>query len=665
MRKRYLSILMACAMLLTSVPASVFAEETTPVDTTAETVTVESDVDAEDTVPDGNDNVTAEVPTEQVQQDVEASDETVQPNGIVSDGAEEDTEGGAEIIGDEAELFGESTPVSEIAEESGDEFVDESGLIDKIEVVENDSAVEMVELTGDTQKLEPDTSTKVTLSKEDNDSVMFAVDPGWYIMEITEYEGNGNVYYSTYNAEEDIYGSMVDMIYCPQGNSWINFYLYWDTASFTVTIKKVNATPLALNGTYSIPAIDTGKYRLYSFKPTVSGRYTMYMDGQNKTSVAIEVYEESSNNNSYLATCTEYLTAGKTYYYLVSGNYNQYVSACTMHFIQTPTVTGATLTAMPTKREFVKKVDSHVNPKGMKVKLVYSNGSTKEIEYNDDYYYYGEEVEDDYGNYVEFHAYDKDIKGNIDYGTDIGSLDSDQPSGVYDMGAVVYTYSGNRSVLFTRIIVPFTIVDKGQHIHIWGAWTNTATGQTRKCELCGATETKSKPAQPVLELTANKLTMKKGQTTNKFKVTKMIAGDSLASVKSSDNKTLKVSNVKANGTFKLKALKVTGKKKVKLTITLKSGLSKTVNVTIQSANVKTTKVKVDKKLTLKVKKKVKLKSVITPVTSQDKVKYKSSNTKVATVNAKGVVTAKKAGKAKITVQSGSKKAVCTVTVKKK
>lgn len=169
----------------------------------------------------------------------------------------------------------------------------------------------------------------------------------------------------------------------------------------------------------------------------------------------------------------------------------------------------------------------------------------------------------------------------------------------------------------------------------------------------------------MLELTANKLTMKKGQTTKKFKVTKMMAGDSRVSVKSSDKKTLKVSSVKPNGTFKLKALKATGKKKVKLTITLASGLSKTIKVTIQNAKVKTTKVKVDKKLTLNVKKKVKLKPVITPVTSQDKVKYKSSNKKVATVNAKGVVTAKKPGKAKITIQSGSKKATCTVTVRKK
>ena len=47
------------------------------------------------------------------------------------------------------------------------------------------------------------------------------------------------------------------------------------------------------------------------------------------------------------------------------------------------------------------------------------------------------------------------------------------------------------------------------------------------------------------------------------------------------------------------------------------------------------------------------------------VKWSTSNKAVATVSAKGKVTAKKAGKANITAKVGSKKYVCKVTVKKK
>lgn len=82
--------------------------------------------------------------------------------------------------------------------------------------------------------------------------------------------------------------------------------------------------------------------------------------------------------------------------------------------------------------------------------------------------------------------------------------------------------------------------------------------------------------------------------------------------------------------------------------------------------VKTKKISgIKKKYTLKVGKKLQLKPVLTPKNSKQKIKYKSSNKKVATVSSKGKVTAKKSGKAIITITSGKKKVKTTIIVKKK
>lgn len=82
------------------------------------------------------------------------------------------------------------------------------------------------------------------------------------------------------------------------------------------------------------------------------------------------------------------------------------------------------------------------------------------------------------------------------------------------------------------------------------------------------------------------------------------------------------------------------------------------NVAVKSIKLNKTKV------TLAKGKKVKLKATVAPSNATDKnVTFTSSNTKVATVNAKGVVTAKKAGKATITVKAGTKKATCKIVVK--
>ncbi|HIR76368.1 MAG TPA: Ig-like domain-containing protein [Candidatus Choladousia intestinipullorum] len=207
--------------------------------------------------------------------------------------------------------------------------------------------------------------------------------------------------------------------------------------------------------------------------------------------------------------------------------------------------------------------------------------------------------------------------------------------------------------------------------HTFGAFAETKAAtaveegvRTRTCTVCGAQETEATAKLPAtIELSANKVVLKTGQSTKAFKVTEMADGDSVKSIVSSRNSTVKVSGVTADGACRLKAGKKAGS--AKLTITLASGLTKTVKVKVQKNAVKTTSIKnLQKKLTLSRKQKIKLMPELNPITSQDKITYSSSNKKVATVTSKGVVKGIKAGKAKITVKAGKKKFVCTVTVRK-
>ena len=158
--------------------------------------------------------------------------------------------------------------------------------------------------------------------------------------------------------------------------------------------------------------------------------------------------------------------------------------------------------------------------------------------------------------------------------------------------------------------------------------------------------------------------MKTGQSTTAFKATGFSEGDYVTAVTSNKPRTVKVTNVNKNGTFKLTA----GKKKgsAVVTVTLASKKTASFKVTVQKAAVKTTKITTTtKSLTLAkgaTYKKLASSIAVTPVTSKEKVTYSSSNKKVATVSSKGVIKAKKAGTAKITVKSGSKKVVVTVKV---
>lgn len=206
--------------------------------------------------------------------------------------------------------------------------------------------------------------------------------------------------------------------------------------------------------------------------------------------------------------------------------------------------------------------------------------------------------------------------------------------------------------------------------HKFGDWQTVTTQsvftggvQKRICSICGKEETRNVGNQlkATIKTNASSLKLKRKQATKKFVVSGLAAGDSVKSWTSSNQKIVKVFGSR-NGACTIKAGNKTGK--AKITITLASGLKKTINVTVQKNAVACTAIKnVSKKLTLNRKKSYQLRPVINPITCTSKAKYKTSNKKIVKVTSRGKITAVKKGKAKIVVMVGKKKFVCTVTVR--
>ncbi len=131
------------------------------------------------------------------------------------------------------------------------------------------------------------------------------------------------------------------------------------------------------------------------------------------------------------------------------------------------------------------------------------------------------------------------------------------------------------------------------------------------------------------------------------------------------------SNNKAIATVNSKGL-VTAVKKgtATITVTTKDGnKTATCTVTVKAKEVKVTGVKLDKEtLTRQVGDSYQLKATVLPENATNKaVTWSSSNKAIATVNSKGLVTAKTVGTATITVttKDQNKTATCTITVKAK
>ena len=205
--------------------------------------------------------------------------------------------------------------------------------------------------------------------------------------------------------------------------------------------------------------------------------------------------------------------------------------------------------------------------------------------------------------------------------------------------------------------------------HKFGSWTKVSDAtvfaaevQKHTCAVCGYSETKSAGVKlaAILEVPdkLSSFSMKKGET-EKFTLT-MANGDSVSSVTSDNAKYVKVASYDKKGTISLKAVKSGS---AKITIRLASGKTRTYTVKVTTGTVKTTKVTVpNTKITLAKGKTLTLKPVLTPFTSTQKITYKSSNKKVASVTSAGKIKAVAPGTARITVTSGSKKVTVTVTV---
>ena len=206
--------------------------------------------------------------------------------------------------------------------------------------------------------------------------------------------------------------------------------------------------------------------------------------------------------------------------------------------------------------------------------------------------------------------------------------------------------------------------------HTWGAYavTEAATAvkegiETRICSVCGQTESRSVARlNAYVKVTESTFPMKRRQTFT-LPVT-MESGDYIESVISQNTKRITVSWEADKVTLKAKKKAKTGK--VKVTIKTKGGASTTIIVKLQKGTVAAKKILgIPGTATLKVKKTLKLQPVVSPISYQTKVSYSTSNKKVATVDKKGKITAKKAGTAIIKVTCGKITKKCKVTVTKK
>ena len=207
--------------------------------------------------------------------------------------------------------------------------------------------------------------------------------------------------------------------------------------------------------------------------------------------------------------------------------------------------------------------------------------------------------------------------------------------------------------------------------HKWSTWKKISDAtvlkpqkQQRTCSLCHTSQTREygSKLKSVMRTSCSSILLKTKQTTNALTVSGMAKGDYVSRVISGNTRIVRVTRYTKDGKIQLTAQGRTGNTNV--TIRLAGGAVKRINVKVQSGAVKTTAIRVSfTKATLKAGTKKTISTTVTPSTSQEKVTYTTSNKNIATVTANGIITARKRGTAKITVKSGNKKQLITITVK--
>lgn len=182
-----------------------------------------------------------------------------------------------------------------------------------------------------------------------------------------------------------------------------------------------------------------------------------------------------------------------------------------------------------------------------------------------------------------------------------------------------------------------------------GTATITATSTVNKAVKATCVVTVS-----TVTLNAKSTVLQVKKSSTALKATVSTKQDSVQGWKSSNTKILTVD----------KKGKITGKKAgtAKVTVTTKAGATAICTVKVQKAKVVTKSLSMAKKLTAAKGTSVTLTVTRNPITATEKITWKTSNKKVATVK-NGKVTFKKAGKVTITATANKKSAKCAITVK--